>query len=153
MLKGIFSLHEHWGNITSSYYSGGWSTTPERQDASKKLLELLSYLLCPSMSWEWGMWIFNIFRLIYFNWRIITLQYCGGFCHTLTWISHRYTCVPNLETPSQLLPHPILLGCSSAPALSALFHASNLDWSFISQMVIYMFQCYSLKSSHPRLLP
>lgn len=36
MLKGIFSLHEHWGNITSSYYSGGWNTTPERQDASKK---------------------------------------------------------------------------------------------------------------------
>ena len=21
---------------------------------------------------------------IYFNWRLITLQYCGGFCHTLT---------------------------------------------------------------------
>ena len=20
--------------------------------------------------------------LIYFNWRLITLQYCGGFCHT-----------------------------------------------------------------------
>ena len=31
---------------------------------------------------------------IYFNWRLITLQYCGGFCHTLMWISHRYTCVP-----------------------------------------------------------
>ena len=28
------------------------------------------------------------FKLIYFNWRLITLQYCG-FCHTLTWISHR----------------------------------------------------------------
>ena len=34
-------------------------------------------------------------RFIYFNWRIITLQYCGGFCHTLTWISHRCTCVPH----------------------------------------------------------
>ena len=21
-------------------------------------------------------------KLIYFNWRTITLQYCGGFCHT-----------------------------------------------------------------------
>ena len=21
---------------------------------------------------------------IYFNWRLITLQYCSGFCHTLT---------------------------------------------------------------------
>ena len=24
------------------------------------------------------------FFLIYFNWRLITLQYCSGFCHTLT---------------------------------------------------------------------
>ena len=23
-------------------------------------------------------------KLVYFNWRIITLQYCGGFCHTST---------------------------------------------------------------------
>ena len=43
--------------------------------------------------------------------------------------------------------------CPSAPALSALFHASNMDWPSISHIVIYMFQCYSLKSSHPRLLP
>ena len=34
----------------------------------------------------------------------------------------------------------------------APLHASNLDWSSVSHMVIYMFQCYSLKSSHPRLL-
>ena len=34
-----------------------------------------------------------------FNWRIITLQYCVGFCHTSTWISHRYTHVP-FEPPS-----------------------------------------------------
>ena len=27
------------------------------------------------------------------------------------------------------------------------------DWSSISHMVIYMFQCYSLKSSHPCLFP
>ena len=38
---------------------------------------------------------FLIFKiLIYFNWSLITLQYCGGFCHTLTSISHRCTCVP-----------------------------------------------------------
>ena len=27
------------------------------------------------------------------NW--ITLQYCDGFCHTFTWISHGCTCVPH----------------------------------------------------------
>ena len=40
------------------------------------------------------------FKLIYFNWRIISLQHCGVFCHTLTWISHGYTCVPHPESPS-----------------------------------------------------
>ena len=30
---------------------------------------------------------------------------------------------------------------------------SNLDWRSISNMITYMFQCYSLKSSHLRLLP
>ena len=97
----------------------------------------------------WG----DISLYFFFNWRLITLQYCGGFCHTLTWVSHGWTCVPHPEPPSHLPPHPIPLGCPSAPALSALFHASNLDWWSISHMVIYMFQCYSLKSSHPHLLP
>ena len=92
-------------------------------------------------------------QLIYFNWRLITLQYCSGFCHTLTWISQGCTCVPHPEPPSHLPPHPIPQGYPSALALSALFHASNLDWSSISHIVIYMFQYYSLKSSHPRLLP
>ena len=26
------------------------------------------------------------FNFIYFNWRLITLQYCSGFSHPLTWI-------------------------------------------------------------------
>ena len=34
------------------------------------------------------------FKLIYFNWRIIILQYWDCFCHISTWISHRCTCVP-----------------------------------------------------------
>ena len=76
-----------------------------------------------------------------------------GFCHTLTWISHGCTCVPHPEPLSHLPPHPIPLGHPSAPAPSTLSHASNLDWRSVSHMIIYMFQCYSLKSSHSRLLP
>ena len=38
-------------------------------------------------------------------------------------------------------------------ALSTLSHASNLDWRSVSHMVIYTFQCYSLKSSRPCFLP
>ena len=59
---------------------------------------------------------------------------------------------PHPEPLSHLPPYPIPLGCSSALVLSALFHTSNLDWSSISHMVIYMLQCYSLRSSHRRLL-
>ena len=50
------------------------------------------------------------------------------------------------ETPPTSLP-------TLAPGLSTLLHESNLHWSFILLIVIYMFQCYSLRSSHPHLLP
>ena len=106
-------------------------------------LDLIDYFL--SHVWE-------IFK-IYFNWRLITLQYCGGFCHTFSWISHGCTCVPHPDPPSHLPPHPIPQGHPSAPALNPLSHASNLDWRSTSHMIIYIFQCYSLKSSHPHLLP
>ena len=56
---------------------------------------------------------------------LITLQYCSGFCHTLTWISHGCTCVPHLEPLSHLPPHPIPQGHPSAPALSTLSYASK----------------------------
>ena len=30
---------------------------------------------------------FVFFPFIFISWRLITLQYCSGFCHTLTWTS------------------------------------------------------------------
>ena len=57
-----------------------------------------------------------------------------------------------LPIVNPVLP-PSPLGCPRVLALSALLHASNLHWSSILHMVIYMLQCYSLKSSHPLLLP
>ena len=39
------------------------------------------------------------FPFIFISWRLITLQYCSGFCHTLTRISHGYTCVPHPDPP------------------------------------------------------
>ena len=99
------------------------------------------------------------FRFIYFfpfiflSWRLITLQYCSVFCHTLTWISHGFTCVSHPE-PLPLPP------CQSQPSGSSqctspkhLSHASNLDWWSVSHLIIYTFWCCSLRSSHPRLLP
>ena len=57
---------------------------------------------------------------------------------------------PDPEPLSHLPPYPIPLGCPRALALGALLHALNLHWPSVLHMVMYMFQCYSLKSSHPR---
>ena len=89
---------------------------------------------------------FNFLKLFYFT----TLYW---FCHTLTWICHGCTYVSHPEVPSHLPPHPIPLGHPSAPALSILYHASNLDWQLISHMIIYMFQCHSPISFYPCPLP
>ena len=87
--------------------------------------------------------IFFFLFLFYFIWKLITLQYCGGFPHTFMWISHGCTCVPHPDPPSHLTPHPIPLGHPSAPALSTLSHALNLDWRSISHMVICVFQLHA----------
>ena len=59
---------------------------------------------------------------------LITLKYCGGFCHTLKLVSHGCTCVPHPEAPSYLPLCLIPQTCPSARALNALFHALNLNW-------------------------
>ena len=57
-----------------------------------------------------------LFLLIFF---IIMFFICSGFCHTLKWNSHGFTCVPHPDPPSHLPLHPIPLGLPSAPAPSA----------------------------------
>ena len=56
-------------------------------------------------------------------------------------------------TPSHLPPHIISLNHPRAPAPSMLYPASNIDWRFVTYMIVYMFQCYSPKSSQPLPLP
>ena len=36
---------------------------------------------------------------------------------------------------------------------SILYPVLNIDWRFVSYMIVYMFQCHSPKSSHPLRLP
>ena len=64
----------------------------------------------------------SVFKFIYFNWRIITLQYCDGFCHTSTLAGRRYTCVPPSGTPSPtyLPTHPSGLSQGPGPGSPAL---------------------------------
>ena len=43
-------------------------------------------LSSPSLSCSF--FLVDFLVLFIFNWRIVALQYCVGFCHTSTWISH-----------------------------------------------------------------
>ena len=47
----------------------------------------------------------NFLKFI-FNWRVIALPYCVGFCCTTLWVSRKYTLAPWASLPS---PHRTLL--------------------------------------------
>ena len=68
------------------------------------------------------MFIYLFIGSLYF---IYLFFYSGGFCHTLKWNSHGFTCVPHPDPPSHLPLHPIPLGFPSAPGQSTcLMHAT-----------------------------
>ena len=94
------------------------------------------------------LYLFWKYKCIYFNWRLITLQYCIGFA------IHQHESATGIHVPI-LNPPPgtIPLGRLSAPGPSIQYHALNLDWQFISYTTLYMFQCHFPKSSHPLHLP
>ena len=93
--------------------------------------------------------IFKIFLFIFTSWRLITLQYCSGFCHTLTWISHGFTCVPHPDPPSRLPLHPIPLGLPSAPALSTCLMMLNFLKAYIRKLH-YCLGRYGLLQQHTK---
>ena len=86
-----------------------WPVLLERCYKQRQLPQ--SYYLL--ILWACG-YCFFFFNLSIFNWRIISSQYCVGFCHTSTWISHRYTSIPSSEPFSHLPPLPIPLSCYRA---------------------------------------
>ena len=77
------------------------------------------------------LFVFNFIIIII----ILTLQYCIGFAihqHASATGVHMF---PILNPP----PHTIPLGHPNAPAPSFLYPASNLNWQFVSYMILYMF--------------
>ena len=84
----------------------------------------LEYMSRP-IHWKLKTRLRDFFSFIFISWRLITLQYCSGFCHTLTWISHGVTSIPHPDPPSHLPLYPIPLGLPSAPGPSTcLMHPS-----------------------------
>ena len=56
-------------------------------------IQILCLFLIALFCYCWFVWgLFFNFKL-FFNWWKIALQFCIGFCHTTTWISHNCVCV------------------------------------------------------------
>ena len=90
---------------------------------------------------------FFFFKFIYFNWRLITLQYCSGFCHTLTWISHGCTCVPHPEPSSLPIPSLWVVPVHQ-PQASSIVHQTWTGDSFH----IWYYTCFNaILPNHPTL--
>ena len=85
-----------------------------------------------------SLFFFLFFPFIYISWRLITLQYCSGFCHTLIWICHGFTCVPHPEPP----PPPFSPSCTTLVAY--VFQNVN-DNSF--DLVIFCLQDFKCKNA------
>ena len=98
--QGLFQWVSSWHQAAKMF---SFIINPSNEYSELNMLTLIYIWINKSLE--------SIFK-IYFNWRLITLQYCGDFCHTLTWISHWCTCVHLSWTP---LPPP------------SLFHPSGLS--------------------------
>ena len=117
---------------------------------------LLGYSLRDAKSWIRRKWLTLLLLLLtwifFFVINLFILLYNIVLVFAIHWLESAISVhvFPIRNPLSHLPPHPIPLGHPSAPAPSILYHASNLDWWFILHMIIYMFQCHSLKPSHLR---
>ena len=140
-------MHEKENEWVSDAREDGWDLDNQEHFWSKKRGETPIPQSHPFLLF----FFFNFnFLTIYFNWRLLynIVVVFAIHWHESAMGVHVF---PILTLPP-LPPHPTPQGHPSAPALSTLYYASNLDWQSISHMIIYMFQCYFLKSSHPCLL-
>ena len=93
----------------------------------------------------WCCWI-QLFKLIYFNWRLTTLQYWGGFCHTSHESARDAHVSPILKPhPAPSPPHPSGLsqstsfGCSASCielALVIYFRYGNIHVSVVISHIV-----------------
>ena len=112
----VFYLLTFWWGFLHLYFLRYWPVI----FYSYNIFVLFKYQSNVSLiEWVWKCSLsLNFCSFIFISWRLITLQYCSGFCHTLTWISHGFTCIPHPDPPSHLPLYPMPLGLPSAPGLS-----------------------------------
>ena len=135
--RNLYSIPEQHFSRSSETREAWESASGQRKQRSYMTTKCNVFFVC--------LFDFNLF--IYFNWRLITLQYCSGFCHTLTWVSHGFTCVPH---PESLLPpsspsHPSRSSqCTSPehpvscikPGLVICFTYDNIHVSMLFSQII-----------------
>ena len=82
-----------------------------------------------------------LFPFIYISWRLITLKYCSGFCHTLLWISHGLTCAPHPVPPLTSFPIP-----------SLWVIPVHQPWALVSCIKPGLVICFTLDNIHVLML-
>ena len=82
-----------------------------------------NYLLLSPLPWRQCRLLPNWSSFFFF---FFFFFFCSGFCHTLKWNSHGFTCVPNPDPPSHLPLHPLPLGFPIAPWSSFFLSGSCL---------------------------
>ena len=139
------------------YIQWQYWVSQSRLEQRPKIRTISPALPCPPLLLQTchspkGLIFFLIFIYLFFiSWRLITLQYCSGFCHTLTWISHGFTCIPDPDLPSHLPLHPIPLGLPSAPGPSACLMHTTWAGDLFHPRWYTCFDAVLLK--HPTLAP
>ena len=101
---------------------------------------LRSLILTPTLL-KVSPFLILFYLFIFISWRLITSQYCSGFCHTLTSISHGFTCVPHPHPLSHLPLHPI-------PLVFPVHQA----WALVSCIQPRLVICFTLDNIHVSML-
>ena len=101
------------------------------------------------------LFLFYFFPFIFISWKLITLQYCSGFCHTLTWIIHGFTCILHPDPPWQFLKayskYHLMTHISNSLFEKALMHFWRLKNIFFQ--VVYSLTTTLVWSLLPNICP
>ena len=94
----------HKGRFKHCFYSFSWGVMSGMRSV---IIQSHAHAILTSPK-EWCRCCCSFFfSFIFISWRLITLQHCSGFCHTLKWISHGFTCIPHPGPLSHLPLHLI----------------------------------------------